>query len=115
MEKSSADLHFTHFEDDDLEEFKAWGKSSILQYHILSMLGSLTRCLELDWTEKSMEKGKQELTDPILWDREWDTRMGEATLEDINYVKAFQAPKNSSMIEGAATNQGSSTTVTQTS
>ena len=27
MEKTSAASHFTNFEDDDLEEFKAWSKS----------------------------------------------------------------------------------------
>ena len=53
------------------------------------MLQSLTYYMKIDWTEKSMEKGKQELTDPNLWDREWDTRKGEATVEDINYVKGF--------------------------
>ena len=90
MEKSSAASQFTHFEDDDLEEFKAWGKSIILLIRKLSLFNSkFIMLMKLDWTEKSMEKGKQELTDPNLWDREWDTRKGEATLEDINYVKGF--------------------------
>ena len=43
MEKSSAASQFTHFEDDDLEEFKAWSKSfKLLQRRKLSQLGSLT-------------------------------------------------------------------------
>ncbi len=48
-----------------------------------------------------MDKGKQELADPNLWDREWDTRKREATVEDINYVKGFQVPKNASMIDSS--------------
>ena len=37
MEKSSAASQFTHFEDDDLEEFKAWGKPIILLIRKISL------------------------------------------------------------------------------
>ena len=57
-----------------------------------------------------MEKGKQELSDPVLWDRDWDTKKTEATEEDIKYVKGFQ-PQPKNVMESSGVMEGASTVV----